>query len=90
MIESKPFLYAGILYCVLSLGKGCKTISQNDLKNEDKSQCTKIGPGGIFLSEDGGDTWNSIFENKRYVYDITSEAVVSEENQSEIIAYYKY
>jgi photosystem II stability/assembly factor-like uncharacterized protein len=28
-------------------------------------------PGGIFLSEDGGKTWNSIFDKKQYVYDVT-------------------
>ena len=30
-------------------------------------------PGGIFLSEDGGDTWNSIFGEKQYVYDVTAD-----------------
>jgi photosystem II stability/assembly factor-like uncharacterized protein len=30
-------------------------------------------PGGIFMSEDGGDTWKSIFDKKQYVYDITSD-----------------
>lgn len=28
-------------------------------------------PGGIFLSEDGGNTWNSIFDENQYVYDVT-------------------
>lgn len=28
-------------------------------------------PGGIFLSEDGGKTWNSIFDEDQYVYDVT-------------------
>jgi hypothetical protein len=28
-------------------------------------------PGGIFLSEDGGTTWNSIFDENQYVYDVT-------------------
>jgi photosystem II stability/assembly factor-like uncharacterized protein len=28
-------------------------------------------PGGIFLSEDGGTTWNSIFDKQQYVYDVT-------------------
>ena len=27
-------------------------------------------PGGIFMSEDGGNTWTSIFDQKQYVYDI--------------------
>jgi hypothetical protein len=27
--------------------------------------------GGIFKSEDGGDTWTSIFDQKQYVYDVT-------------------
>jgi photosystem II stability/assembly factor-like uncharacterized protein len=30
-------------------------------------------PGGIFLSEDGGDTWRSIFDEDQYVYDITAD-----------------
>jgi hypothetical protein len=28
-------------------------------------------PGGIFKSEDGGNTWKSIFDQKQYVYDVT-------------------
>ena len=28
-------------------------------------------PGGIFLSEDGGNTWTSIFDKTQYVYDVT-------------------
>ena len=28
-------------------------------------------PGGIFKSEDSGNTWTSIFDQKQYVYDIT-------------------
>jgi hypothetical protein len=27
--------------------------------------------GGIFLSEDGGNTWSSIFDENQYVYDVT-------------------
>jgi len=27
--------------------------------------------GGIFLSEDGGETWTSIFDEDQYVYDVT-------------------
>ena len=30
-------------------------------------------PGGIFLSEDGGTTWKSIFDKKQYVYDVTAD-----------------
>jgi photosystem II stability/assembly factor-like uncharacterized protein len=30
-------------------------------------------PGGIFLSEDGGDTWRSIFDQRQYVYDVTTD-----------------
>jgi photosystem II stability/assembly factor-like uncharacterized protein len=30
-------------------------------------------PGGIFLSEDGGDTWKPIFDQKQYVYDVTTD-----------------
>jgi photosystem II stability/assembly factor-like uncharacterized protein len=28
-------------------------------------------PGGIFMSEDGGTTWTSVFDKEKYVYDIT-------------------
>ena len=28
-------------------------------------------PGGIFRSEDGGDTWTSIFDDQQYIYDVT-------------------
>jgi photosystem II stability/assembly factor-like uncharacterized protein len=28
-------------------------------------------PGGIFMSEDGGATWKSIFDKNQYVYDVT-------------------
>lgn len=28
-------------------------------------------PGGIFISEDGGNTWKSIFDENQYVYDVT-------------------
>lgn len=31
-------------------------------------------PGGIFLSEDGGKTWKSIFDKRQYVYDVTADA----------------
>jgi hypothetical protein len=30
-------------------------------------------PGGIFMSDDGGDSWKSIFDKKQYVYDVTSD-----------------
>ena len=30
-------------------------------------------PGGIFMSEDGGDTWKSIFDKNQYVYDVTCD-----------------
>ncbi|MEO8766091.1 MAG: hypothetical protein ABI416_17445 [Ginsengibacter sp.] len=29
--------------------------------------------GGIFLSEDGGNTWKSIFDDKQYIYDVTPD-----------------
>ena len=29
--------------------------------------------GGIFLSEDGGNTWKSIFDEDQYVYDVTTD-----------------
>ncbi len=29
--------------------------------------------GGIFLSEDGGKTWTSIFDKEQYVYDVTAD-----------------
>jgi len=28
-------------------------------------------PGGIFMSEDAGETWTSIFDKEQYVYDVT-------------------
>ncbi|MBK8883407.1 MAG: hypothetical protein IPN67_13770 [Bacteroidales bacterium] len=28
-------------------------------------------PGGIFMSEDGGDSWKSIFDRNQYIYDVT-------------------
>ena len=28
-------------------------------------------PGGIFMSEDGGESWKSIFDQKQYIYDVT-------------------
>ena len=30
-------------------------------------------PGGVFLSEDGGTTWTSIFDKKQYIYDVTAD-----------------
>jgi photosystem II stability/assembly factor-like uncharacterized protein len=30
-------------------------------------------PGGIFMSENGGETWKSIFDKKQYVYDVTCD-----------------
>ncbi len=30
-------------------------------------------PGGIFLSEDGGNTWKSIFDKNQYIYDVTAD-----------------
>ncbi len=30
-------------------------------------------PGGIFVSDDAGDTWHSIFDQKQYVYDVTAD-----------------
>lgn len=30
-------------------------------------------PGGIFLSEDGGNTWKSVFDSAQYVYDVTAD-----------------
>ena len=32
-------------------------------------------PGGIFLSEDGGSTWKSIFDKRQYVYDVTVDPI---------------
>lgn len=29
--------------------------------------------GGIFMSEDGGNSWKSIFDDKQYVYDVTAD-----------------
>lgn len=30
-------------------------------------------PGGIFMSEDGGNSWKSIFDTAQYVYDVTTD-----------------
>jgi photosystem II stability/assembly factor-like uncharacterized protein len=31
-------------------------------------------PGGVFLSEDNGKTWRSVFDSTQYVYDVTADA----------------
>jgi hypothetical protein len=56
---------------------GCwSTISLSDLVGSDVARSTGGNtmlemPGGIFKSEDGGNTWKSIFDQKQYVYDVT-------------------
>lgn len=34
-------------------------------------------PGGVFLSEDAGKTWVSIFDDRQYVYDVVADARIS-------------
>lgn len=41
-------------------------------KNSGGNEKLKM-PGGIFLSEDGGTTWNSVFDRNQYVYDVTAD-----------------
>ncbi|MGN6490531.1 MAG: hypothetical protein ACTHLE_00940 [Agriterribacter sp.] len=31
-------------------------------------------PGGVFMSDDGGKTWSSVFDDKQYVYDVVADA----------------
>lgn len=52
------------------------TISLSDLVGGDIARAAGNNndietPGGIFLSEDGGETWTSIFDQAQYVYDVT-------------------
>jgi photosystem II stability/assembly factor-like uncharacterized protein len=57
---------------------GWADIHLSDLVGGDVARATggnerlKI-PGGISLSEDGGDTWRTIFDEKDYVYDVTPD-----------------
>lgn len=51
-------------------------ISLSDLISGDVARSTGGNetldmPGGIFLSEDGGNTWKSVFDKNQYVYDVT-------------------
>ena len=53
-------------------------ISISDLIGGDVSKATGGNDtlhmkGGIFLSEDGGNTWKQIFDEKQYVYDVTPD-----------------
>jgi hypothetical protein len=56
---------------------GCWSgISLSDMVGGDVTRSTGSNPaltmpGGIFKSEDGGNTWTSIFDQKQYVYDVT-------------------
>ncbi len=56
---------------------GCwSDIDLSDLVGGDVARATGENeiidmPGGIFLSEDGGDSWKSIFDQNQYIYDIT-------------------
>ncbi|MBL0745288.1 sialidase family protein [Chryseolinea lacunae] len=55
---------------------GWASIDLADLVGGDVARATggnevlKI-PGGIFMSEDGGDSWISVFDKDQYVYDVT-------------------
>jgi len=42
-----------------------------DVANSSGSNPVLDMPGGIFKSEDGGNTWKSIFDQRQYVYDVT-------------------
>lgn len=58
---------------------GCwAAISRSDLIGGDVARTTGGNDtlnmkGGIFLSEDGGNTWKQIFDDKQYVYDVTPD-----------------
>jgi photosystem II stability/assembly factor-like uncharacterized protein len=58
---------------------GCwASIELSDLVGGDVAGATSQNeliemPGGIFMSEDGGDTWKSIFDKNQYVYDVTCD-----------------
>ena len=56
--------WAGIYLSDLTGGDVTRATGQNELIPL---------PGGIFMSEDGGERWKSIFDNKQYVYDVTSD-----------------
>jgi hypothetical protein len=45
-----------------------------DVARETGGNDTLHMKGGIFLSEDGGITWKSIFDENKYVYDVTVDA----------------
>ena len=57
---------------------GWADIDLSDLTGSEVARATggnkrlKI-PGGIFLSEDGGTTWKTIFDQNQYVYDVTAD-----------------
>ncbi len=56
---------------------GCwSDIDLSDLVGGDVARATGHNenidmPGGIFMSEDGGNSWKSIFDQNQYVYDVT-------------------
>ena len=58
---------------------GCwSNISLSDLVGGDVARSTGGNdtlpmPGGIFLSEDGGNNWKQIFDEDKYVYDVTPD-----------------
>lgn len=48
-------------------------IDLRDLKGRVASDKTLESDGGIFLSEDGGLTWTSVFDKDQYVYDVSAD-----------------
>jgi photosystem II stability/assembly factor-like uncharacterized protein len=58
---------------------GCwATIDLSDLVGGDVTKATGGNEpvkmkGGIFMSEDGGNSWRTIFDDKQYVYDVTAD-----------------
>ncbi len=79
-ITDRPLFPNGIDYDQANPDKiylGCwADIELSDLTGSDVVRATGGNkliemPGGIFLSEDGGNTWRSIFDDNQYVYDVT-------------------
>jgi len=79
-VTGEPFFPNGLDYDrknPLKIYLGCwSAVELSDLVGGDVARSTGGNvlinmPGGIFMSEDGGNTWKSIFDKKQYVYDVT-------------------
>lgn len=47
-------------------------VGRSVIKNAEDDKILKA-PGGVFVSEDGGETWKSCFGKDKYVYDVTAD-----------------